>query len=202
MQGPEGNMIRHLGLLMCLSIGVAGCASRSMMMNDANPAASKSDQAVVILAFPPAITDFFSLSVYDVTEPETKLIGILETGSKIAYPVPAGRHTFMILANSTDFLEAHVAAGKTYYAVARQERPEGSFQFHYALRPVRAAELDSVESRAIDRMPFKAKTDRADAWYVRSESSVRTRRQVFLPAWLEKNAGQRRAQTLYVEDGR
>jgi hypothetical protein len=196
-------MFRHLGLWLSLSIAVAGCGGRGMMVNDANPASSKPDQAVVVLAFPPAITDFLSLSVYDVTEPQTKLIGILEKGSKIAYPVPAGKHTFMILANSTDFLEAHVAPGKTYYAVVSQERPERSFQFHYALRPVRAAEMNGAEFRAIDRdMPFKAKTARADAWYVNSESSVRTRREVFLPAWREKTAAERSARTLYVEDGR
>ena len=88
-------MFRYLGLWLCVSIGLAGCASRGMMVNDANPATSKPDQAVVTLVFPRAISDYFSVSVYDVTQPQTKFIGILETGSKIAYPVPPGKHTLI-----------------------------------------------------------------------------------------------------------
>lgn len=196
-------MFRYLGLWMCLSIGVTGCASRGMMVNDANPATTKPDQAVVTLMFPRSISDVVSVSVYDVTEPQTKFIGILENGSKIAYPVPAGKYTFMVVATSTDFLEAHVAGGKTYYAAVSQEQRNMSFMFHYALRPVRAAEIGGAEFRAIDRdTPFKAKTARADAWYGKSESSLSTRRQVFLPAWREKTVAERNAQTLNVEDGR
>jgi hypothetical protein len=197
-------MFRYLGLWMCLSIGVAGCAGRGMMSKDENPATPKPDRAVVTLMFPRATSDLLSVSVYDVTEPQTKFIGILENGSKIAYPVPAGKYTFMIVANSTDFLEAQVAGGKTYYAVVEQVQPHAAgFLFRYAFRAVRAAEIDSADFRAVNRdTPFRAKTERADAWYGTSESSVRNRREAYLPAWRAKTATARSAQMLNVEDGR
>ena len=197
-------MFRYLGLWLCLSIGVAGCASRGMMAKDENPTTPTPDRAVITLMYPRQPTDFVSVSVYDVTEPQTKFIGILENGSKIAYPVPAGKYTFMIVANSTDFLDAQVAAGKTYYAVVEQTQPHAAgLMFRYAFRAVRAAEIDSADFREINRWtPFRAKTAKADAWYGTTESSVRNRREANLPIWGVRTAAERSSRTLNVEDGR
>src|SRR5678809_935163 len=75
-----------------------------------------------------------SVSLHDISGPQRKMVGILGIGQKLAYRAPPGKHEFMLVnKGSTDFLEANVAAGKTYYVVV-QLLTESDYDQRYGFR--------------------------------------------------------------------
>ena len=171
------------------------------MTTQANPV-TRPDEALLVFLGPEAPASL-SLTLYDISEPAIQFIGIVQSGRKVAYAVKPGKHIFMLLATSTDFLEANVEAGKSYYAVTTMQPSARAFGMAvYSLMPVRRAELSSSEFlRLVGGYAYVVRTARADAWYASNSASVYARRDKFLPQWSARSPKDRAARTLQVTDG-
>ncbi len=111
----------------------------------------------------------------------------------------------MVLAYSTDFLEASVAAGPSYYAQVFTATATTGFSLkpRTMFRAIRKSEFEDRNFRKMDEnAQFVGKAPGADAWYARSAPAVAARRAKLLPEWLNKPREQRTSQTLNVADGR
>lgn len=135
-----------------------------------------------------------AVPVFDVTSEESKFVGLVEAGSKVAYSVPAGEHLFMTTVFGGDagvrFYKAQVEAGKTYYFRAR------IIQGIWGLEPVRGSMLDSNEFKSWDRSTdLTVNSPKTIAWSEENKASVDQKRILETKVVSDDK-------TLLVEDGR
>ena len=117
---------------------LTGCAGNPMTpVADQTLPAAAPDMAQVVFMRDAFTGKAITSSLYEVTDGKTRFIGVMANGTKIAHPVTAGKHTFMVVSEAADFMEADLVAGKTYYpgntaygvvespflSVAGQQRP-------------------------------------------------------------------------------
>jgi hypothetical protein len=112
--------------------------------------------------------------------------------------VTPGLHTFMIVSEAADFLQANIVGGKTYYALVTP-RP-GAWKARFSLVPVRQNEQRVQKWE--EEIPLVTNTPRTLAWAKNNASSVASKRDRYWPEWSSKPEEQRLAQTLNAEDGR
>ena len=166
------------------------------------PAAGK---ALLIIIRPSRAGGAIASSVYDAPDGHTTLVGVLGPKDKIAYQVDPGDHRFMIVGENADFMDAHLDAGKTYYAVARA-RP-GVWKARFSLLPIRAASTDQYNLQSADfrewnsTSEFVESTPRADAWFVENRASVEEKKADFLQKWNAMLPQDRAELVLHAEDG-
>jgi hypothetical protein len=100
------------------SLLLAGCASNPMApVADQAVQAPSPDMAQVVFMRDAYTGKAIVSSLYDVTDGQTRFIGVMANGTKIAHPTTPGKHTFMVVSEAADFMEADLVAGKTYYAL-------------------------------------------------------------------------------------
>lgn len=141
-------------------------------------------------------------SLFDVTDSgEPKFIGIIRAHNKIVYPVGPGQHTFMVVSEAADFMQATVVGGKTYYALITPRM--GAWKARFSFRPVRADELDGSQFASWDRgTRVVTNTPSTLNWARDNATSVAEKRERWWPEWSSKPEPQRASQTLNAEDGR
>ena len=132
-------------------------------------------------------------------------IGILLQGKKMAYAVDPGDHLFMIVGEAADFLEAHLEAGKTYYAVV--EKRFGVTRPRYSLWPVSRTPDTNLSVSADDAAKLCGDCEWADAsdrdrdWYASNKPSVDHKRAGFLKKWNAREEEGKDHPVLHREDG-
>ena len=194
----------HKHLLALLALTMLGCAAAPV------PTA---DESVIVFVVPsmtsetgqyqPTYGDAPTVSLHDVSRTERKIVGVLTIGNKVAYRVPAGKHEFM-LANrySTDFMEANVGGGKTYYVVLLRQS-DMNYSQRYEFRPVRPADFDSGSLRRWEsNTSFVKRPAKWRAWSENNQESLDKRQRELRPAWDRQGPDERRLRTLQVTDGR
>lgn len=194
-------MARILGALL-LTIATHASAADLMERQD-QPAPPAAEEALLVFVSPADSPEFGRMQVIDVTEPVTKLVGFIEPDSKVLYRVKPGSYLFMLNYTQASFLEANVAAGKTYYAVVSKDIPQGHFSVmnRYTLRAVR--DLSELYfARAERNATAVIKSARAEAWFAPRERSFFVKKNKFLPAWQRMPATERAQFTLEQSDGR
>jgi hypothetical protein len=196
-------MHKYLGLL--LAVTLVGCGTRLVP-----PTA---EEAMIIFIVPsmtsdsgqyqPTYGDAPTVSLHDVTGWERKIVAVLTIGNKVGYRVTPGKHEFM-LANrySTDFMEANVVGGKTYYAIV-QRQGGVNYQQHYGFRPVRAADFENGSfGRWESNTRFVNRPGKWKMWDINNEKSLENRAREFRPAWDRRASDERALRTLEAADGR
>ena len=200
-------------MIVLLSLGLAACGGRPHSgMDVAEPAGSPAalvpppaaGEATMVIIRAPRFGGAVqvSASVFDVTDParEPKLIGILYRANKVTYPVKPGRHTFMVVSEAADFLQADVVAGKTYYALV--EPRMGAMRPRFSFRPVRADLGSDALADWVRGSALVVNTPDSLAWAEANASSIASKRAMYWGEWSTKSAAGRAAQTLNAEDGR
>jgi hypothetical protein len=163
------------------------------------PAAAGGPDAKIVFVRVTSFGGAIAASVFDVTESgDAKFIGIVNRKTRVEYPVKPGLHTFMIVSEAADFMQAQVVGGKTYYALV-VPRP-GAWKARFSLVPVRQNEqrVDTWEAE----VPLVTNTSRTLDWAKKNAASVEDKRSRYWPEWSSKPEEQRLAQTLNAEDGR
>jgi hypothetical protein len=135
-----------------------------------------------------------AVPVFEVTGGDTRFVGIVDAGGKLAYQVPAGEHIFMTTVFGGDsgvrFQKAEVAAGKVYY-----------FHAHiidglWGLEPVRGDALDGKEFKGWDKKTRLIENSPKSLRWGEENLADAKRKSGFLPKDIPDQF------TLHTEDGR
>lgn len=183
------------GLTMLLAVPeLAGAA----------PVAQQPDVAHMVFMAPSRWN--FNVSLYRVTAESQEFIGLLHKHQKLAYDAPAGESLFMVIGGeNADFLEAHLDAGKTYYAFI--EPRTGWIRPRYSLLAVRHGKAGAYALEDPDFPEWLSKctavtpSDEDRAWYDHNRPSVEKKRAAFLKKWNARDEEFKDRQRLEPADG-
>ncbi|MEN8180227.1 MAG: hypothetical protein ABFS39_16625 [Pseudomonadota bacterium] len=166
---------------------------QSKHMNELSTATTvepQDDKALVIFMRPFGQAHRQMSTVFDVTNEEIKIIGILPNMKKIARYVDPGQYIFMVLGESTDYMSADLEAGKTYYA--RVAERMGAWKARFSLLPITRSELESEEGKKwVNETQFVEITDSAHAWFEKHKDSIANKHKVNYQKWMSKSADRR-----------
>jgi hypothetical protein len=101
------------GVVLVLSMGLAGCAGSSqyMVKADAPTAGPPPDKALVYVMRPSGMGFAINFQVWD----RDQFIGLSQAKSYFAYLCAPGKHLFIGIAENKVAVEADLAPGKSYY---------------------------------------------------------------------------------------
>jgi hypothetical protein len=135
--------------------------------------------------------------VYEAAQETSTFVGILPARRRIAYSAKPGRTRFMAVGRIATFLDAELAADRTYYVRVTPE-VEG-WRSRFALKPVTAFEQGTAKFREwFEACAPVENTDRSRAWAARTAADVERKKAVYFAEW---QARQERP-TLRAADGR
>ena len=144
-------------------------------------------------------------SLYDVTGGELKFVGIIANGTKIAYDTKPGKHTFMVVSEAADFMEADIRPGKTYYSIVTPRM--GAWKARFSLWPIKndASSKYNLESSDFDSWLSGTKlvenSEKSQQWFEGNKNSVQSKQQEYWPVWQQKSDSDKAKRTLAPEDG-
>jgi hypothetical protein len=180
---------------------LAGCAGAGGMVKADAPTLATPTQATVVFMRSSFLGAAISASVFDVTQDPPRLVGIVQTGTKVAYPVTPGEHVFMVVSEAADFMKADVATGKTYYALVTPRM--GAWKARFSFHPLRQADFAGPDFAGWDADTHWVQAGpEAESWADRNMPDIVAKRAEYWPRWQAKEQIQRDSQTLKAEDGR
>jgi hypothetical protein len=195
-------------LLLCsvAAFLISGCASNKMLdRTDQATAVPAADKAQVIFMRPSSFGGAVQSTVFDVTAGEPEFIGIVSSGAKVSLMVAPGKHVFMVVSEAADFLEADLAAGKTYYAVVSARF--GAWKARFSLHPVRNGapgdyQYESEEFQSWQKkVRFVENTSDSIAWFEANKADVKEKQAKYWEVWQQKPPADKAERTLLPEDG-
>lgn len=193
-------------LAMSVMLLATGCASSKMIDSAQQELITPSaDKAQIVFIRSSMFGGAIQSSVFDVSTDETKFIGILSAGKKLAYTVEPGKHVFMVVSEAADFMEAEMVGGKTYYAMVTPRM--GAWKARFSMYPVRNSgpgefQYDSEDFRDwLSGTELSENTPESYAWAEENMSSVREKQAEYWEVWQEKSAADLAERTLNADDG-
>jgi hypothetical protein len=189
-------------IMVFILMGAITYAGYGYMIKSERPITPKQDQTLLVFMRCYSFGSPSAASVFDVSENETKFIGILyNNGTKIMYNVAPGEHTFMVVGESADFLKATVLAGKIYYSLVKPRT--GWWKDRFSFRPLRQSDLASPDFSDWDTHTVLVdNTPESEEWAKRNSPDIEGKRARYLPAWNALSLELRESMTLNPEDGR
>ncbi len=164
-----------------------------------------SNETEVVFLRSSTVGSMIKSSIYEVTEGEIKFIGILKNKKKITYKTTPGKHTFMVVSEAADFMEAELDGGKTYYSIITPRM--GAWKARFSMWPIRNDGTTDyyIGSKDFDKWMKKAKLHEPDEkdreWYEKHQDSVKKKMDKYWPVWLEKTPEELAQRTLNPNDG-
>lgn len=190
-------------LLAAATLFSAGCAGSIKNMREvargAPEPAPAPGKAMIVFLRPSGLGYAIQSSVFEVKDGAPELVGIVAARAKVAWQVDPGRHLFMTVGESGDFLSADVVAGRTYYA--RVTPRMGVWKARFSLDPVSRAELAAPEfGKQLGGCRWVELSPESAAWAASNREDVGAKLADYYPKWKAK-AEQDRPKLL-PEDGR
>ena len=170
-------------ILIITSFGIlTGCASSHMTAISDSPEklTPAPGKALVVFARTTSFGGAIQATLYDNDE----YIGTISADTKIAYQAEPGKHMFMVIGESADFMEADLMAGKTYYSgvIVRPGFWKARFSFHPNNRQISDKELKNW----ISGTKLVEPNDKGQQWASQNAKSIKKLKDKYLPAWNAK----------------
>jgi len=190
----------RIGLILLVPVVLAACGGGVQMTPAGEPPVIRAGESMIVFMRPSNLGSVVEASVFDVTGPDTKFVGLLNFGNKYALPVKPGDYTFMVIGESADFMQATVLSNRTYYAVVTPRM--GVWKARFSFRPVRQHEIGGGEFAAWTvATKYVVNTPETEKYGAAMLPDVNSKRAQYWPEWNSKPPQQRASQTLKAEDG-
>jgi len=163
------------------------------------------DEATIVFMRSSFVGSMIKASVYDVTGGETRFLGILKNKERLEHKTSPGKHTYMVVSEAADFMEAEVDAGKTYYSIIVVR--SGAWKARFSMYPIRNDGTSEYNTDTDDFAKWMNKTkvvtvtDKDREWYKKHKESVEEKKTKYWEKWLEKSPEDLAERTLNPDDG-
>ena len=186
-------------LILLVPVVLSACGGVQMIPASEPPVMRQGDSMIVFMR-PSALGGAVAASVFDVTGPETKFVGLVNYGTKYAHPVKPGQYTFMVVGESADFMQATVQPDRTYYALVTPRI--GVWKARFSFKPIRQNELGGTEFASwTSATKYVINSPASQSWAAQNAADINSKRTEYWPEWSAKPPHQRESQTLNAQDG-
>jgi hypothetical protein len=186
-------------LSACGSTGGSTGASTQMAPLNAPPVVRQGESTVVFMRSS-FVGGPLPAMVYDASGPENRFIGFVNNGTKLAHPVKPGTYTFMVVAESADFMQATIEPGRSYYALVTPR--VGVWSARFSFKPLRRHDLGGADFASwASATKYVTNSPETELWAKDKAAEVAAKRAEYWPEWNAKPPHQRESQTMKPEDG-
>ena len=182
--------LRSLALMILVIASlISGCAGTVVHMQelaaDKAPVAPAPGKAAVVFLRPSGLGFGVQSSVFEVKDNQSLLVGVVAAKAKVAYEVEPGKHLFMAIGESADFMTADLLPNRTYYV--QIEPRMGFWKARFGLKPVGGKELDTPEFKSsLAECRWVVKTEAAENWARGNMASIQSKRTDYYPDWVKQ----------------
>jgi len=157
-------------------------------------------KAVIVFMRPSGVGFAIQSSVFEVKDNKTaSLAGIVAAKTKVAYRLDPGKHLFMVVGESADFMTADVLPDKTYYAFVTPRM--GVWKARFSLEPKHKQELNTADLNSeLDSCKWVEKSPESEDWMRDNMEDIESKRAEYYPEWMQKDEADR--PHLMPEDGK
>jgi len=188
----------NIGRTILLLVGLTtlgGCASTHMNTVPEEQRSSKADPGKALIYFvrPSSFGGAIQSTIYD----GDAYIGTVSANTHIAYQAAPGKHMFMVVGESADFMSADLNAGKIYYAqvIARM----GFWKARFSLVPSNGQYTQPQLYEWISSTREVTVNEKGRTWARENEASVMELKDEYFKEWNEKPDDEK--QVLHKESG-
>ena len=182
----------HWGLLAVAAVVLfGGCAGKvshmkAVQKSEVSLEASK-DEALIVFMRPSRFGFVVQSSIYEIVDGKPQIVGILAANNRLAHRVKPGKHLFMAVGESADFMEAEVKAGKTYYASIVPRI--GFWELRYSFNPLHKHEYeaDPLElDEWLNACEWVIKTPETEKWFAENAADIEAKYRKYYRVWKDK----------------
>ncbi len=171
-------------------LSLVGCAGSVVNMKEVpdDQAVIKpvSDKATVVFMRPSSFGFAIQSSVFEIVNEKPELVGIVAAKKKVAYTVDPGKHLFMAVGESADFMSAELEAGKIYYALVTPRM--GFWKARFSLAPIAEGGHASAEFKEWEAECKLVETiDSSYAWADENMADLQSKYAEYYAVWMEKD---------------
>ena len=179
----------NIGLAVAAALFLSACASSHMVVVEegARTTRPESGKALVYFVRPTSFGGAIQATLYDGDD----YVGTISAHTHVAYQAKPGKHIFMVIGESADFMQADLLEGKTYSAVVMPRM--GVWKARFSFQP--GSGMDQLGATKQVTLGEAGRT-----WARENAASIREKKAAYLPKWQEKPEGDK--QTLRAESGR
>ena len=172
--------------VVVLALVLAACSPfkgmREIPRAQVNVAAPPDQAAIVFMRWKTG--GALSTSLFELREPPDRFIGILVSESRLLYLTAPGRTRFMVVGHSASFLDADLAAGKTYYVAIVPGDAAGEL---FVLRPLRGPDFQTREATSCASVcSWLVNGERSERWARAQANSIQRKKERYLPEWEQR----------------
>lgn len=185
---------------LLLLVGCAGTVKNMAVVPPGEvvntPSAGKS---MVVFMRPSTMGFAIQSSVFEVKDDDIILAGIVAAKKQVAYELDSGKHLFMVIGESADFMSADLEPNKTYYAFVTPRM--GLWKARFSLKPIHADEFSLEDLQECMRdCEWVRKSAESENWAESNMADLLAKRHEYYPEWMGKGPNGR--PTLYPQDGK
>lgn len=196
-----------LGMVGLAALLTSGCITSSHMSPVAGNTALPIEpgKAQIVFMRPSSYGGAIQSSVYHLNNGKEEFIGIVSTGTKVAYNVPPGEQLFMVVAENADFMIAHMLPNKTYYALVSPRI--GMWKARFSLLPIHNDPAAKYNLNGEEFIKWMASTKFVElaasgrTWYQENAASVAEKRADYLVKWNRMLPEDKASLILHEKDG-
>jgi hypothetical protein len=138
-------------------------------------------------------------SVFEIKGEKPTLAGIVAAKKKVAYQLEPGKHLFMVVGESADFMSSELEANKTYYVLVTPRM--GWWKARFSLKPVHANEINSSQfNEWLESCEWVEMTAASHNWASSNMTSIQSKHKEYIQKWMSKNSSDR--PKLLSQDGK
>ena len=188
-KGNNMKKIIYSTLFLTLILSLNGCSGKVRNMNIApkekitmTPSKGK---AKIIFIRPSSVAFSVQSSIFEIKNKEPVVVGIVPAKKRIVYEVDPGKHLFMVLGESADFMKAELLADKTYVAFITPRA--GWIKARFSLEPIYKNTRRWVDvSYDIERYQLLETSPATLKWAEKNSRSIKGKYRGYYTKWLKK----------------
>ena len=176
-------------IALVTALVLSGCAGSVKNMQAVSASSIKTTpskgKSMVVFLRPSSFGFGVQSSVFEIRGSTPHLVGIVAAKKKVAYEVNPGKHTFMVVSESGDFMSADLLPNKTYYALVTPRM--GAWKARFSLKAIHASELHSAKfNQWLSECEWVRKTSDSNAWAQQNAASIQSKYVQNYGKWLAK----------------
>jgi len=182
MAGKVRNLSLYFAVLL-LTLYLAGCGDTRPVPPVRVITAPEEGKSLIVFFRPSAFGASIPANIFKIKNGTASLVGIITAEEKIAYQLKPGKHLFMVVSDTADFMSAELKANKTYYShiAPIMGRQVGRF----SLDPISFKRLYSPQfNKNLENCKWVEKTPTADNWATNNMASIQSKYKQYYPKWI------------------